>query len=79
MAALHETQDAMKAVRIWKTVLSAQIITTAWSHASLLGHFLVSVLWLMTICLPQPEPLLLRKLEIGRGAFPGRLVLDSDP
>lgn len=44
------------------------------SYASLLGHFLVSVLWLMTIFLPQPEPLLLRKLQIGRGAFPGQLT-----
>ena len=69
----------MKAVRTWKTVLSAQIIITAWSYASLLGHFSVSVLWLMTIFLLQPEPLLLRKLQIGRGAFPGQLVLDSDP
>ena len=42
------------------------------------GPFL-GVCALANDCLPQPEPLLLRKLEIGRGAFPGRLVLDSDP
>lgn len=56
MDALHETRDAMKAVRTWKTVLSAQMIMNASSYASLLGRFLTSVLWLMTVFLPQPEP-----------------------
>lgn len=43
------------------------------------GPFLGVCALANTIFLPQLEPLLLRKLQIGRGAFPGQLVLASDP
>lgn len=61
-----------KAVRIWKMVLSAQIITVA-CHTQAFWGYLVSVLWLMTIFLPA-WAIAFEKTTNRERSFPGQLT-----